>query len=327
MPNTPDPEAIAIEARRQSAQVRAAAGRLRASVENLEQRAAVLTSAERRRLLIRAAGIIVNAYAVREAAEKTIPPTAPAIYGVLIRQETSSLMASASMAIRKVAGGAYAELYNTPIKLAVAVLDDIATMGGRAKPKATNTAALRGVAAREAFDRARASVRVKHTDARNLAVIKSAGADAPLTFTGLASSTAIDRAAERFSRASLVTMRNTFPGTPIHVDHSFKIADLIGKTVSATIKKAEDGEYDLWITAELDRSSSKALAVYNAIKNQMPVSLSVGVIVLSMVKTDAVYRGKTVWEIADCEPLEISAVSLPMLPRARVTAAKTMAGA
>jgi len=321
---TTTPEAIAVEARRQSAQVRQAAGRLAASVENLEQRAAIMTSAERRRILARAADVIIDAARVRAAAEKTIPASAPAIYLVSIRQETTSIMNAAALAIRKVSGAtaAYAGLFDRPVALALAITEDLAEMG--AKPTKANTA-LRG-AARAQFDKSKAAIKPKVWTVK-AQLLKTKSADGAPMISGVASSTAIDLGNERFSRACLKQMAEAFPGKNLWLDHSYKIAeDLAGRMVSAVIKKNGE-EYDLHITAELNQHNERAMRVYAALKDGYSAGLSVGVIVLEQRRLAEQNDRGVVTEITSCNPLELSLCGIPALPRANTTGAKRLTGA
>jgi len=272
----------------------------------MEQRAAVMTSAERRAILARAAGVIVDAARVCKDAERTIPASAPAVYLVSIRSETSAIMASASLAIRKVAGGAYADLYTTPIKLAVAVLDDLATMGGT-KPKAKTPA--------------NKAARQKHTLA-TFRLLKTTSADGAPMISGIASATSIDYSGDRFALGALKMMRAAFPGKSLWIDHQYNaVESLAGRMTEAHIVKTADGEHNLIISAQINTENQRAMQAYRSLKAGMTLDFSVGVIVNAQQKTGETYRGQDVWEITDCTPIEVSLVAIGAQPRAQVTGA------
>jgi len=298
---TIDPTDAAQAARYSSAEVRAQLGRIRQSIDLLEGRARAISDPKRRALLTRCANAILAAFQTRAAADKIERTATNVMLLRLTEQETTGIMSTVKAHIDTLTD-AYKGM--DALTTALTIVSDVKMC--ESKPKA-NTAALRGVAAREAFDRARDGIKPKRWTVRDLSVIKRSGADAPPMVSLTASSDSIDLEGDRFTVSALRDMRRDMLDHACFVQHKYDPTDVFGMIVAAEINKVGE-KHLLRLSVEVATANAKARNVYELIKSGVKLGASVGVIVLSGAPDK---DNPKVFAIDHVRGLETSIVGLP----------------
>lgn len=293
-----------IAGRHASAEVRAAVGRLRRSIDALEDKALSLGDARTRRLLARAASAIMDAYSIRVAASR-IPQKDgnDAMFARIIEGETAHLMNACHDHIFRLTGpSAYAEFRGDPLRLAMAVAQ---MLQATEKPTKAAPKPEGKPSGRQAFDAQREAIKPKTVTA-SLKAVKTKSADGKPMLLATASSDATDLENDYFTIQALRQMAAGLKGKLIFANHRYAVPeDVVGQAVDTSlVKRAGLNMLDLMI--EVATENPRAVQVYDMVRGGTRLGVSVGVLVKDSRREK---DGRTA--ITDVIPLEASIVGIP----------------